>query len=97
MSKALVLKQNSPKIRQKIQDAGISVCICAGFKGSKWLDYHIGLDAPFEVHGIGYDSEDMPGEDSIALFLHETEVIECKDVEEFIQKIKEDRNDNTGL
>jgi hypothetical protein len=89
MSKAIILKQNSPEIRQRIKDAGISVCPCAGFDGSKWLDYHVGLDVYFDVHGLGYSDETMSGEEHLAMFLHETKyIIECRSVEEFIQEIK---------
>ena len=89
MSKAIILKQNSPEIRQRIKDAGISVCPCAGFDGSKWLDYHVGLDVYFDVHGLGYSDETMSGEEHLATFLHETKyIIECRSVEEFIQEIK---------
>lgn len=92
MSKVIVLKQNSPEIRQKIKDAGISVCICAEFVDACWLDYHVGLGATYDVHGLGYDGGEMTGEEQIALFLHETEtIIECSSVEEFITKIKDSR------
>ena len=89
MSKAIILKQNSPEIRQRIKDAGISVCLCAGFNGSIWLVYHVGLNAYFDVHGVGYSDETMSGKEHIDIFLKETKyIIECRSVEEFIQEIK---------
>jgi hypothetical protein len=89
MNTAILLKKNSPEIRQRIKDSGISVCPCAGFNGSIWLIHHIGLDAYFDVHGVGYSDETISGEDHLALFLHETKyIIECRSVEEFIQEIK---------
>ena len=89
---AILLKQNSPEIRQAIRDAGISVCICAGFVDACWLDYHVGLGAHFDVHGLGYGDETMSGEEAIAMFLYETdEIVECESVEDFITKIKESK------
>lgn len=91
MGKVLVLKQNSPEIRGCIENAGITVCPCAAFNEDSWLDYHVGLTVYFDVHGLGYNSEEMSSEEHIALFLHETpeeDIIWCKDVEEFIELIK---------
>lgn len=92
MGKCIVLKQNSPEIRKNIEDAGISVCYCAGFNNDLWLDYHVDLGAYFDVHGLGYGDETMQAEEHIALFLHETkpeDIIWCADVKEFIKTIKE--------
>lgn len=91
MGKTLVLKQNSYEIRGCIENSGITVCPCAAFNEDSWLDYHIGLDAYFDVHGLGYDSEEMSAEEQIALFLHDTpeeDIIWCKDVEQFIDLIR---------
>ena len=96
MSKVIVLKQNSPEIRQKIKDADISVCICAEFEKSVWLNCYPEEKTTFYVHGIGFSDEDWPVEQALAFVEHDwkqhnTEVIECSSVEEFITKIKESR------
>lgn len=91
MGKCVVLKQNSPETRKRIEDAGISLCPCAAFNEDSWLDYHVDLGAFFDVHGLGYGDETMSAEEHIALFLHETpeeDIIWCKDVEEFIELIR---------
>ena len=71
MGKCIVLKQNSPEIRKRIEYAGISLCPCASFDDNSWLDHYIGLGAYFDVHGLGYDSEEMSSEECKSLFLHE--------------------------
>ena len=96
MSKVIVLKQNSPEIRQKIKNAGISVCICAEFKKSVWLNCYPDGKTTFDVHGIGYSDDDWPIEKALACAEYEwkqynVEVVECESVEEFIQKIKKSK------
>lgn len=90
----ILLKQNSLEIRKKIEEAGIRVCICAGFEDAVWLDYNVGLNAFYAVHGIGYHDYDETLEGNLAFYEYEIKkygmtVIECKDVDEFITKIKE--------
>lgn len=51
------IKQNSPEIRKKLQDAGYSICNCALFVGSIWLSYHPDLSFYKEIHGVGYTDE----------------------------------------
>jgi len=87
----IVLKQNSPEIRQKIEDAGIELCICTKFKDACWLDYHPGITK--SVHGVGYYGEDSftnSQQEELDRFVQEaTDPVWCKDVDEFIDKIKE--------
>lgn len=102
MGETLLLRKNSPEIRKQIEDAGISVCICAGFIDTKWLVYHTGTNATFDVHGVGYGDETITGEQDIELFLRETKhIVECRTVVEFINEIKkfkdEQENRNTNL
>jgi hypothetical protein len=90
MGNVLVLKQNSPEIRGCIENAGITVCACASFEGARWLNFHPYLEMYREVHGIGYGDETMDGDTDIAMFLHDhPDAYYCKDVDEFINKIKE--------
>ena len=39
MSKVVFIKENSPEIRSKLEKAGFSICICATFEDSIWLNY----------------------------------------------------------
>ena len=71
MSKVIVLKQNSPEIRLKIKDAGISVCICCEFLKSVWLDCYPEGKCTFDVHGIGYSDEDWTVEHELAFVEHD--------------------------
>lgn len=51
----VVLKTVSPQILDKLRESGLTVC--CEFKGTAWLVFRPGL--PFDVHGIGYDFEEM--------------------------------------
>lgn len=91
----LVLKENSPEIIQAIKDSGIRVCGCVKFKNSVWLDYS-GI-TPNVVHAVGYYDEELVGtksvEDELNRFISENkDIVYCKDVNEFISKIKEIEN-----
>ena len=85
----ILLKQNSLDIRQAIKDSGIDVCICAEFKDSIWLDYYPNVGS---VHGVGFYDENTTQAKVLAFVEYEwkennTTVIECKDVQEFINEI----------
>lgn len=91
----LVLKENSPEIIQAIKDSGIKVCGCVKFKNSVWLDYS-GV-TPNVVHAVGYYDEELVGtksvEEELNRFVGENkDIVYCKDVNEFISKIKEIEN-----
>jgi len=85
----LVLKDNSPEIREKIRQAGINVCSCAEHKDSVWLDF-TGING---VHGVGYSDEtdgNLTVEQELARFQAEVkDIVYCKDVNEFIETIKQ--------
>jgi hypothetical protein len=60
MSKIVFIKDNSPEIREKLKQAGFSICVCASFSDSVWLDYHPEGNFPFNIHGEGFaDKEDL--------------------------------------
>ena len=84
----LVLKDNSPEIRDKIRTSGIRVCRCAYFKDSVWLEYS-GING---VHGVGYYDEEVGTksvQEELDRFVAENkDIVYCKDVDEFITKIK---------
>lgn len=54
MSKIVFIKENSPEVRKKLEDAGYSICACAEFEDSIWLDLHPDGNFPIGVHGVGY-------------------------------------------
>ena len=89
-----VLKENTPEIIHKLTSAGISVCCCVDFKESVWLDYTGAT--PYQVHGVGYPCEEMGTktiEEELKRFEAENkDIVYCKDVDEFINKIKEIEN-----
>lgn len=91
----LVLKENTPEIIQAIKDSGIKVCGCVKFKNSVWLDYS-GV-TPNVIHAVGYYDEELVGtksvEEELNRFVGENkDIVYCKDVNEFISKIKEIEN-----
>lgn len=96
MSKIVFIRENSPEIRKRLKEAGFSICICAGFEDSVWLDYHPENNHIFDIHGTGYTDkgdwdEKYPPLERIKIRL-ETEDYYSKereffdDVEEFIKK-----------
>lgn len=38
MSKCCIIKSNTPELRQRLEQSGISVCICSSFKEADWPD-----------------------------------------------------------
>lgn len=87
----IILKENSEEIRQKLIDAGLDVCACAYFKNSCWLDCHPGISD--RIHGVGYFDGDELGiksqEDELKRYVSELrQPVWCKDVDEFIDRVK---------
>lgn len=96
-STVILLRQNSQEIRDAIKASGIDVCICANFIDSVWLDYYPTFGS---VHGIGCPYEGMTSEQTLSFIEYEwkqydTKVIECKDVQEFINEIKKSRDNES--
>ena len=90
-NKCFILKDNSEEIRKKILYAGISVCFCASFAGADWLDFSTAFNDG--VHGVGFPFDGMTKEEMLALYKHEVKnTVWCKDVDEFINLIKEFEN-----
>jgi hypothetical protein len=86
----LILKENNSLIREKLLAAGIKCCECCEFK-APWLNYNHAIT--HLVHGVGYPSGDddtTTEEQRLAYYVKEgKDFYYCKDVEEFISKIKE--------
>ena len=97
--KVFVLTENSEEIRKKIKAAGIQVCRCASFEGACWLDYQTNITDM--VHGVGFTDEvgafcglDTQ-EKALEAFVSDCmNMVVCKDVDEFINYIKEFENGN---
>lgn len=85
----LVLKENSPEIREKLKSSGIDLCTCCEFKDAVWLDYNHSV-TPL-VHGIGYSDEtsgNLDVEKVLECYVKECKrPYYCKDVDEFINRI----------
>ena len=90
------IKQNSPEVRKKLEQAGFSICTCASFDDSVWLDYHPGSEYISDIHGIGYTDEvegllDLTPEERVEKLLSRPDYFD-KDreffdtVEEFLDK-----------
>ena len=91
VDKTFILKNNSEEIRKKITDAGISVCFCASFVDADWLDFSTAVNNG--VHGVGFPFDGMTKDETLALYQHEVKnPVWCKDVDEFINIIKEFKN-----
>ena len=88
----LILKENTPQIREKLLAAGIKLCECCEFK-APWLDYNHAINPLALVHGVGYPSGDddtTTEAQRLEYYVKEgKDFYYCKDVEEFINKIKE--------
>ena len=86
----IILKSNNPEVREKIRTSGIKLCKCTEFKDSVWLDYHPGCTD--SVHGVGYYGDEMGTksvQEELDRFVSECKYpIYCKDVDDFIAKIK---------
>ena len=86
----ILLKQNNKVIIDKLKASDIRVCICAEFNESVWIHYSTLTNS---VHGIGYPIECYPDatpDEMCKYYLGEStcDIIECKDIDEFINQIK---------
>ena len=57
MSKCCIIKSNTPELRQRLEQSGISVCICSSFKEADWLCCWESNMA-YDVHGVYPDGID---------------------------------------
>lgn len=48
MSEHCLIKKNTPELRKKLEDAGLSVCICTTFEDADWLSCW-GSHMPYNV------------------------------------------------
>lgn len=91
--KTLILKENTPQIREKLLADGIKCCECCDFK-APWLNYNHSIT--HLVHGVGYPSSDedtTTEEQRLNCYVKECkDPYYCESVEEFINKIKEQQN-----
>ena len=57
MSEHCLIKKNTPELRKKLEDAGLSVCICTTFEDADWLSCW-GSHMSYDVHGVYPDDVD---------------------------------------
>ena len=79
MSEHCLIKKNTPELRKKLEDAGLSVCICTTFEDADWLSCW-GSHMSYDVHGVYPDDIDD---------LKETNPIICESDDEFINMCKQ--------
>lgn len=53
-----ILKVNCPSIRRRLEEAGLSLCLCCEFDGSVWLVCSDAVNTA-DIHGEGYPIEEM--------------------------------------
>lgn len=90
----LVLKENSPEIIKILSSNNIECCSCCAFEGAVWLTYEDSIT--HIVHGEGYTDELFPctQQEVLNRFVAEAKnIYYCKDVNEFIEKIKKQQNE----
>lgn len=57
MSKIVFIKNNTEEIRNKLKEAGFTLCVCTKFKDAIWLCYHPNKHMTYDIHGEGYADE----------------------------------------
>lgn len=89
MSEHCLIKKNTPELRKKLEDAGLSVCICATFEDADWLSCW-GPHMSYDVHGVYPDDiNDLSKEVYQEMYLKETNSIICESDDEFINMCKQ--------
>lgn len=94
------IRKNTPDLRKKLEELGYRVCICTELSDTKWLYTSNNPNLAFNVHGIGYTSEEeFPGATS-EIFLakfeqsaKEKNIIDCSTNEELFLAIAALRDD----
>jgi len=85
--KELLLRKNTPEVRERLRATGVHVCCCTEFTGWDWLTY-----GDYGVHGVG-DDDEIPRELFLAEFTADCGVDCGVDVERFINEIKKQQQE----
>jgi hypothetical protein len=89
MSEHCLIKKNTPELRKKLEDAGLSVCICTTFEDADWLSCW-GSHMSYDIHGVYPDDvDDLSKEAYLEMYLKETNPIICESDDEFINMCKQ--------
>ena len=89
MSEHCLIKKNTPELRKKLEDAGLSVCICTTFEDADWLSCS-DLEMSYDVHGVYPDDvDDLSKEAYQEEYLKEINPIICESDDEFINMCKQ--------
>ena len=86
MSEHCLIKKNTPELRKKLEDAGLSVCICTTFEDADWLSCW-GSHMSYDVYPD--DVDDLSKESYQEMYLKETNPIICESEDEFINMCKQ--------
>lgn len=86
MSEHCLIKKNTPELRKKLEDAGLSVCICTTFEDADWLSCW-GSHMSYDVYPDGID--DLSKEAYQEDFIKEINPIICESGDEFINMCKQ--------
>lgn len=72
------IRKNTTELQKKLEEMGYDICLCANFENAVWLTNYLERG---EIHGIGYSDETKPMtvEEALALYLYETDAIDCGD------------------
>lgn len=87
-----VIRKNTPELQKKLEEMGYDICPCVNFKNAVWLTNYLERG---EIHSIGYSDEttSMTEEETLALFLYETDAIDCGDNENLFLALAAMRDD----
>lgn len=86
------IRKKSPELQKKLEEMGYQICLCCNFQNSVWL---VTLPENGTIHGIGYSDETKPitVEEALALYLSETDAIDCGENEELFLALAAMRDD----
>ena len=85
---------NTPKLREKLEELGYRICVCAEFDDAVWLSNSVQTDS---IHGIGYFGEDelcKTQEEALSIYENTTLDIDCGDNEELFFALAALRDDS---
>lgn len=88
------IRKNFPELQKKLEEMGYDICPCVNFENAVWLTNYLERG---EIHSIGYSDEtrSMTEEETLALFLYETDAIDCGDNENLFLALAAMRDDTS--
>lgn len=97
------IRKNTPELREKLKQRGVSLCSCCKFPDAVWLSNCI-ENIWYTIHGVGYTDETMgieTTEEVLSLYLAENQGpnkhYDCKENEElFLALVAYNTTDDLG-